>query len=61
MSNKKLSTMDKRGSSRTVIENISPQVDGGRFPIKRTQGELVVVEADVFADGHDSLRCLQLR
>ena len=58
MSNKKLSTMDKRGSSRTVIENISPQVDGGRFPIKRTQGELVVVEADVFADGHDSLRCL---
>ncbi|HZW72610.1 MAG TPA: maltotransferase domain-containing protein, partial [Caldimonas sp.] len=41
-----------------VIENVKPQVDGGRFPVKRTPGEAVVVEADVFTDGHDSLRCL---
>ena len=41
-----------------VIENVEPQVDGGRFPIKRTPGETVVVEADIFTDGHDSLRCL---
>ena len=41
------------GQSRVVIENVTPQVDAGRFPIKRTVGERVVVEADVFADGHD--------
>jgi len=41
-----------------VIENVKPQVDGGRFAIKRTPGESVIVEADIFADGHDQLRCL---
>jgi starch synthase (maltosyl-transferring) len=40
---------------RVVIENITPQVDCGRFPAKRTIGESVTVEADVFADGHDSV------
>jgi len=38
---------------RVVIEAVDPEIDGGRFPIKRTPGESVVVEADVFADGHD--------
>jgi starch synthase (maltosyl-transferring) len=38
---------------RVVIENVQPQVDCGRFPVKRTAGESVVVQADVFADGHD--------
>ncbi|MEP6956310.1 MAG: alpha-1,4-glucan--maltose-1-phosphate maltosyltransferase, partial [Chthoniobacterales bacterium] len=36
-----------------VIENIQPLVDGGRYPIKRVVGEDLVVEADVFKDGHD--------
>ena len=36
-----------------VIEDVEPRVDSGHFPIKRTQGEEVIVEADVFADGHD--------
>ena len=40
---------------RVVIEAVTPEVDAGRFPIKRTVGETVVVEADLFADGHDSL------
>jgi starch synthase (maltosyl-transferring) len=40
---------------RVVIENISPQVDCGRFPAKRVIGESVSVEADVFADGHDAV------
>ncbi|MDX1432446.1 MAG: alpha-1,4-glucan--maltose-1-phosphate maltosyltransferase [Gammaproteobacteria bacterium] len=39
------------------MEGVRPEVDGGRFPIKRTLGEHVVVEADVFADGHDVLSC----
>jgi starch synthase (maltosyl-transferring) len=38
---------------RAIIENVQPQVDGGRFPIKRAVGEAVIVEADVFTDGHD--------
>src|SRR5689334_10788683 len=40
---------------RVVIENVRPAIDGGRFPIKRTVGELVEVTADIFADGHDDL------
>ncbi len=43
------------GRRRVVIEHVSPEIDGGRFPIKRVAGESVVVEADVFADGHDEI------
>jgi starch synthase (maltosyl-transferring) len=43
---------------RVVIENVKPQVNGGRFAIKRTPGEKVVVEADVFTDGHDQIACM---
>ena len=42
---------------RVVIEDVAPCVDGGRFPIKRTAGERVVVEANVFSDGHDAIAC----
>src|SRR5207248_11164379 len=42
-----------RLAQRTIIEHIRPSVDNGRFPIKRTPGEAVVVRADIFADGHD--------
>jgi len=45
------------GRRRVVIESVRPQVDGGRFSIKRVAGETVVVEADVFADGHDQVAC----
>ena len=41
--------------ARVVIESVRPQVDGGRYPIKRAIGDEVVVEADVFADGHDAV------
>ena len=40
---------------RLVIEHIKPEIDCGRFPIKRVVGEKVVVTADIFADGHDAL------
>jgi starch synthase (maltosyl-transferring) len=36
-----------------VIENIQPLIDCGRYPIKRIMGEDLVVEADIFKDGHD--------
>src|SRR6201982_769595 len=35
------------------IENLQPLIDGGRYPIKRIVGEDLVVEADIFKDGHD--------
>ncbi len=36
-----------------VIENLQPLIDGGRYPVKRVLGEDLVVEADIFRDGHD--------
>src|SRR5580698_2015668 len=36
-----------------VIENFSPLIDGGLYPVKRAVGEDLVVEADIFKDGHD--------
>lgn len=41
------------GRRRVVIENVKPEIDAGRHFIKRTVGETIVVEADMFADGHD--------
>jgi starch synthase (maltosyl-transferring) len=48
------------GRRRVVIEGVSPEIDGGRFPVKRVVGESVRMEADVFADGHDVLTCMLL-
>ena len=45
---------------RVVIEGVVPEIDGGRFAIKRTVGERVGVEADIYADGHDLLRAVLL-
>lgn len=48
------------GRIRVVIERVEPAVDGGRFPIKRVVGDIVEVEADCFADGHDVVACAVL-
>lgn len=45
------------GRKRVVIEGVSPEIDSGRFAIKRSVGEAVKVEADVFTDGHDAIAC----
>ena len=47
------------GRNRVVIEEINPQVDGGRHPVCRVVGDEVVVTAVIFADGHDRV-CAQL-
>jgi starch synthase (maltosyl-transferring) len=41
---------------RIAIEAVTPSVDGGRFAVKTITGRAVVVEADIFADGHEVLR-----
>lgn len=46
------------GRKRVIIEGVTPQVDGGRYPIKRAVGQTVVVESDIFVDGHDRLSCM---
>ena len=51
----KQATVAAAKSPRIVVEAISPAVDGGKFPVKRTVGESAGIEADVFADGHDKL------
>jgi starch synthase (maltosyl-transferring) len=49
-SDKRLKTL---AANRVVIERVSPELDGGRFPIKRVTGDTLRVEADIFCDGHD--------
>jgi starch synthase (maltosyl-transferring) len=48
------------GRSRVIIENVAPRVDEGNFPVKRILGDTVIVEADVFTDGHDAITCMLL-
>jgi len=55
MTGEENSVISPAHSRRVVIENVQPQVDCGRFPIKRTMGDHVSVSADIFADGHDIL------
>ena len=50
-----LSPVRADGLRRVVIERVQPAVDGGRFAVKRTVGEVVEVSAHVHADGHDQL------
>jgi len=48
------------GRVRVIIEGVKPEIDGGRFPIKRIIGDKVAVEADIFADGYDVISALLL-
>ncbi|MES2390249.1 MAG: maltotransferase domain-containing protein, partial [Acidobacteriota bacterium] len=41
------------GRRRVVIEEVTPQIDGGRYPAKRILGDSVEVTAAIFSDGHD--------
>jgi starch synthase (maltosyl-transferring) len=52
--------MELEGKQRVIIEGVSPEIDGGQFPIKRARGEPVEVEADVFVDGHEVISCALL-
>lgn len=43
---------------RAVVLAVRPEVDGGRFPVKRVLGDRLEVEADIVGDGHDLLRAV---
>jgi starch synthase (maltosyl-transferring) len=46
----------RQAPARIRIEKPSPSVDCGRWPVKRTVGDVVQVGADIFRDGHEVLR-----
>lgn len=50
----------ENGRQRAVIEGVTPEVNSGRFPVKRVIGQKVIVRADIFSDGHDSLSAVLL-
>ena len=41
------------GRKRIVIEEVTPQVNGGRYPVKRILGDVVTITCAAFGDGHD--------
>ncbi|MEZ4270600.1 MAG: alpha-1,4-glucan--maltose-1-phosphate maltosyltransferase [Myxococcota bacterium] len=46
---------DLAGASPIVFFDLQPEVDCGRFPVKRCLGDVLRVEVDIVADGHDVL------
>jgi starch synthase (maltosyl-transferring) len=48
--------LPEQGQARAVIDAVLPQVDAGRFAVKRVVGEALAVTAHVFTDGHDKVR-----
>ena len=56
--NKTAQTVESAAASGTFhIEDVYPQIDGGRFAVKRIVGERIDVWADVYRDGHDVIAC----
>src|SRR5712691_4483140 len=45
----------KEPPTRILVKDVQPQIDCGRYPVKRVVGEEVVVSATIFRDGHDVL------
>jgi starch synthase (maltosyl-transferring) len=47
-----------RPDARIHIEEVYPELDGGRYPVKRIVGDSFEVWADLFCHGHDKLRAV---
>lgn len=45
----------KRFRNRIQISAVQPEIDGGRYPIKRVIDDRVTVEADIVVDGHNAI------
>jgi starch synthase (maltosyl-transferring) len=54
---RRLESATLAGTQFAVVENVTPQVDNGRFPAKRVLGEAVEVTADCFTHGHGLVAC----
>lgn len=42
--------------NRVIVQNIAPEIDGGKYAAKRVVGQYMDVTADIFADGHDIIK-----
>src|ERR1700716_4398504 len=51
--NKTTQTVESAATGAFHIEDVYPQIDDGRFAVKRIVGEPVEVWADIYRDGHD--------
>ncbi|MBU1726487.1 MAG: alpha-1,4-glucan--maltose-1-phosphate maltosyltransferase [Candidatus Omnitrophica bacterium] len=49
----KKGALDVKGKQRVTIEKVLPEVDNGKYPIKRVPGQRVKVMAHIISDGHD--------
>ena len=47
-----------QGQQRVIIEHVTPQLEGGRFAIKAFMGDLIKVEADIFASADSQKKYL---
>jgi starch synthase (maltosyl-transferring) len=47
--------MERLHRQRIVITAVAPELDGGRYPVKRVVGDTFTVRATIFRDGHDKL------
>lgn len=55
-----MADMKKDIRQRVIIDKLRPEIDGGRFPARRAADEVIRIEADIFADGHDKLAAILL-
>src|SRR5918998_2474752 len=44
--------------SSIIIERVQPEIDAGRYPVKRVAGDIFQVSADIFKDGHDKIAAI---
>jgi starch synthase (maltosyl-transferring) len=44
-----------RNDGVVVIQNVWPEIDAGRYPVKRVAGDRLEVWADIFTDGHGKI------
>ncbi len=51
----RLHSLELADHGRIRIESVSPEIDGGRYPIKREVGDTITVSADIFRDGHEKI------
>src|SRR5215217_5092431 len=41
--------------SSIIIERVQPEIDAGRYRVKRVAGDILRISADIFKDGHDKI------
>ncbi|HET9660077.1 MAG TPA: alpha-1,4-glucan--maltose-1-phosphate maltosyltransferase [Thermomicrobiales bacterium] len=48
-------SLEQASHDRIRIEHVEPEIEDGRYPIKREVGDTITVSADIFRDGHEKI------